>query len=133
MPEVIKAALSTPLSISQDAAHAECPADIQYMPPGIHQISASRGGQPVSLTVTVDASTAANLDRFLKERLAHAASGQDDRPFFDFNHEDREAAAWPTEFYWAGDDPLTGGVRASSPREGRPPCRPSRQSQLHVH
>jgi 23S rRNA (uracil1939-C5)-methyltransferase/tRNA (uracil-5-)-methyltransferase len=40
------------------------------------------------------------------------AEGREDRPFFDFNHEDREASAWPTEFYWAGDDPQSGGVRA---------------------
>jgi hypothetical protein len=44
--------------------------------------------------------------------MTAAAEGREDRPFFDFNHEDREASAWPTEFYWAGDDPQTGGVRA---------------------
>ena len=83
MPEIIKAALSTDLAISnQSSAIIECPADIQYMPHGVHQINASRGGQPVSLSVTVDASTAANLDHFLKDRLATAANGQDGRPSF---------------------------------------------------
>jgi hypothetical protein len=52
------------------------------------------------------------LNGFLQAQLTKAQDGSDDRPFFDFNHEDREAAAWPTEFYWAGDDPKTGGVRA---------------------
>lgn len=107
MPEAIKAALTTSLA-PQDGP----PANIQYMPPGVHRINASRGGKPVTLDIAVDASTAETLNAFLQERLTNAADGSDDRPFFDFNHEDREAAAWPTEFYWAGDDPQTGGVRA---------------------
>lgn len=88
------------------------PADIQYMPPGRHRIRASQGGKPVSVEVAVSASTAAVLQTFLAAKMTAAAEGREDRPFFDFNHEDREASAWPTEFYWAGDDPQTGGVRA---------------------
>lgn len=113
MPDVIKAALTTELSLShQSSALTECPPDIQYMPPGTHRINASRAGAPVSLDITVDAVTAETLNTFLQAQLSKAADGSDDRPFFDFNHEDREAAAWPTEFYWAGDDPQSGGVRA---------------------
>jgi phage I-like protein len=113
MPEAIKAALTTPLSLSTpDSSPVEAPSDLQYMPPGTHRINASRNGKPVSLEITVDASTAETLNNFLQAQLIKATEGNDDRPFFDFNHEDREAAAWPTEFYWAGDDPLTGGVRA---------------------
>lgn len=82
------------------------------MPPGKHRIHASRSGNPVTLDITVDASTAETLNAFLQAQLAKASTGSEDRPFFDFNHEDREAAAWPTEFYWAGDDPKAGGVRA---------------------
>jgi hypothetical protein len=82
------------------------------MPPGRHRIHASRNGEPVSLEITVDATTAATLNGWLQAQLAKAADGSEDRPFFDFNHEDREAAAWPTAFTWAGDDPVTGGVRA---------------------
>jgi phage I-like protein len=110
MPEAIKAALSTPLS--QAHSTTECPSDIQYMPSGVHRINASRSGKPVALDITVDATTAETLNAFLQAQLTKATEGNDDRPFFDFNHEDREAAAWPTEFYWAGDDPKTGGVRA---------------------
>ena len=91
---------------------AALPSDIQYMPPGRHRIRASQGGKPLSVEVAVDAQTAVTLQTFLAARLAAAAEGHDDRPFFDFNHEDREASAWPTEFYWAGDDPQGGGVRA---------------------
>jgi hypothetical protein len=82
------------------------------MPPGRHRIRASQGGKPVSIEVAVSAATAAVLQTFLAAKLTAAAEGREDRPFFDFNHEDREASAWPTEFYWAGEDPQTGGVRA---------------------
>jgi phage I-like protein len=113
MPEAIKAALSTELAIcDQSSAIAECPKDIQYMPAGTHRINASRSGRPVALDISVDAATAETLNAFLQAQLTKATEGNDDRPFFDFNHEDREAAAWPTELYWAGDDPKTGGVRA---------------------
>lgn len=113
MPEAIKAAFTTDLAIShQSSAMSECPQDIQYMPPGTHRINASRAGKPVALDITVDATTAETLNAFLQAHLTKATEGNDDRPFFDFNHEDREAAAWPTEFYWAGDDLKSGGVRA---------------------
>jgi phage I-like protein len=91
---------------------APLPTDIQYMPPGCHRIRASQGGKPISVEVAVNAATAAVLQTFLAGKLTAAAEGREDRPFFDFNHEDREASAWPTEFYWAGDEPQTGGVRA---------------------
>ncbi len=88
------------------------PDALQYMPPGRHRIRASQSGKPLTVEVTVDATTAATLQAFLAARLAASTEGRDDRPFFDFNHEDREAAAWPLEFFWAGDDPKEGGVRA---------------------
>ena len=112
MPTAIKAVFTTPLSLSQDHSHPEVPQELQYMPPGPHRINASRAGKPVALDITVDAATAETLNAFLQAQLTKATAGNGDRPFFDFNHEDREAAAWPTEFYWAGDDPKTGGVRA---------------------
>jgi len=89
----------------------EAPSDIQYMPPGRHRINGSRAGKPVALDVLVDAQAAEALDAFLKTQLSKAEKGSEDRPYFDFNHEDREASAWPTEFYWAGEDLQTGGVR----------------------
>ncbi len=107
MNSSVKAVLTSSL-ISGD----DLPVDIQYMPPGKHQINASRNGKPVTLEIQVDSKTAETLDSFLQAQLASAEKGSEDRPFFDFNHEDREAAAWPTEFFWAGDDLKTGGVRA---------------------
>lgn len=107
MTAPLHAAFSTAL-----AADSALPADIQFMPPGRHRIRASQGGKPVSVEVAVNEATAAVLQTFLAAKLTAAAAGSDDRPFFDFNHEDREASAWPTEFYWAGDDPQSGGVRA---------------------
>jgi phage I-like protein len=107
--------MTQPLHAAFSNALAEgstLPTDIQYMPPGRHRIRASQGGKPVSVEVAVSAATAAVLQTFLAAKMTAAAEGREDRPFFDFNHEDREASAWPTEFYWAGDDPQTGGVRA---------------------
>ena len=109
------AAIAAPLHAAFSNALAEgsaLPTDIQYMPPGRHRIRASQSGKPVSVEVAVSAATAAVLQTFLAAKMTAAAEGREDRPFFDFNHEDREASAWPTEFYWAGDDPQTGGVRA---------------------
>ena len=106
-PAPLHAAFSNAL-----AEGSTLPADIQYMPPGRHRIRASQGGKPVSVEVAVSAATAAVLQSFLAAKMTAAAEGREDRPFFDFNHEDREASAWPTEFYWAGGDPQTGGVRA---------------------
>ena len=108
MTTVIKAQLSS--EIVKDGS--ELPKDIQYMPPGMHEINASSNGEPINLTVNVDAAAAERLDAFLQEKIAAAENGTSDRPFFDFNHDDREAAAWPTKIYWAGEDLLTGGIRA---------------------
>ncbi len=106
-PPPLHAAFSNALADS-----TPLPESVQYMPPGRHRIRASQGGKPLTVEVTVDAQTAATLHAFLAAKLLAATEGRDDRPFFDFNHEDREAAAWPAEFIWAGEDPQTGGVRA---------------------
>lgn len=112
MPDAIKAAFTNSLELETANSNSEVPKDLQYMPPGTHRINASRNGKPVTLDITVDASTAETLNAFLQAQLALAKDGTEDRPFFDFNHEDREAAAWPTAFYWAGEDTKAGGVRA---------------------
>ncbi len=102
MPDAIHTQIATDLQVSDTPQPpVELPADIQYMPPGRHTINATRNKQPVTVDITADENAATRLNAWLQ-----------DRPFFDFNHEDREAAAWPTEFYWAGDDPINGGIRA---------------------
>jgi hypothetical protein len=103
-------AISVPLSIPEGATSP--PTDIQWMPPGEHTITAFKGDEPVTLTVRVHAGTAARLNALLQDLRSKAAAGIEDYPYFDFNHDDGEASGRPREFYWAGDDLKTGGVRA---------------------
>lgn len=69
---------------------------MMFMPAGIQQITpfAGAGGQQVR--VLVDPAGAAELE---KQRAALMAKGA--RPYFDFEHEDKGASFWPTEFFWA--------------------------------
>jgi phage I-like protein len=95
-------------AISSQITGDELPEDIQYLPPGQHDITATKNGKPAELTLTVTARTA-NL---LQKSFDKITSGDREQIFIDFNHDDKEASAWVTKFYWAGDDPETGGVRA---------------------
>lgn len=88
------------------------PEDIQWAPPGKHTIKASAGGKPVTKVVIVNAKSAQAVQTFFADAMAKAGSNEDDLPFFDFDHQDGAASAHPTEFYWGGDDPKTGGIRA---------------------
>lgn len=88
------------------------PADIQWMPPGVHTIQASQDRRAVEKRVRVHAGTARTMQRTLEDHLAASAANTGDLPYLDFNHEDGQAAAHPQEFYWAGDDSRAGGVRA---------------------
>ncbi len=88
------------------------PSEIQWAPPGTHTINASRGGKPATVTVTVDDISAQQVAASFQEHLAEANRGRGDLPFFDFNHDDQEASAWPTAFSWGGPDPQRGGIRA---------------------
>jgi hypothetical protein len=97
------------VAATDGSGHTE---SIQYMPPGRHTITALQGDQPVTLTLEVGPDTAEVLDRFLQDQRRAAHEGREDYPFLDFNHEDAEAAGWPTRIYWGGDHPQSGGVRA---------------------
>ena len=81
---------------------AEVPKSIMVMPGGRNEISATQGGRPVRLVVDVGPDAADAMER---TRLAIAANlGQ--RPFFDFDHENKAASGWPTRFFWQeGDRP----------------------------
>ncbi len=87
--------------------------EMQYMPPGKAQkITARRGdGKVVELILDVTAKTAERLAADLERMIARAEKNEDDRPYLDFNHEDREASGWPKRVWWGGEDPITGGVR----------------------
>lgn len=102
------ASISTAIALNGDAA----PSDIQYMPPGKHTISAKKDGKPVKLDIVVTAAAADRLNTQLQDLRAKAARGEGDLPYFDFNHNDAEASAHPTEIFWGGEDPIKGGIRA---------------------
>jgi DNA-directed RNA polymerase subunit RPC12/RpoP len=68
---------------------------LMYMPAGIHQITPSQNGRPVTVTVLVDSTTADTLE---KQRELLAASGH--KPFFSIQHDTQVAAFWPTKFSW---------------------------------
>lgn len=92
-------------------AGAALPGDIQWMPPGKHEITATRAGEPVTYTITVNAAGAAAVAAALQSYRSAAAAGREDKPYLDFNHEDREASGQVLDAYWGGDDPVTGGIR----------------------
>jgi hypothetical protein len=88
------------------------PDEIQWAPPGRHTIEASRGGKPTKLDVIVNAAGAKRVADAHSKYLSGVESGTEDLPYLDFNHDDQEASAHPTKFYWGGDDPQRGGIRA---------------------
>jgi hypothetical protein len=90
----------------------QLPGDIQWMPPGVHKITATTDKGPEDLTITVNEQTATRMAKLLQEYGSAAAAGQGDRAYLDFNHEDGEASAHVVNFFWGGNDPVSGGVRA---------------------
>jgi len=76
---------------------------MMFMPGGTHTITAERGGRPATVTVQVDRAAAVELERqfgAVKARSAH-------KPYFDLDHNDAEASAWPLGFEWR-DAPAPG-------------------------
>jgi hypothetical protein len=88
--------------------------DLQIFPPGAQVVSPTpaSGGEAKEMTLTIDEATAAVLEASRASYQAKADAGEGDAPYLDFNHDDREASAWPKRIFWAGSDPKTGGVRA---------------------
>ncbi|HMJ92342.1 MAG TPA: phage protease, partial [Candidatus Acidoferrum sp.] len=66
------------------------------MPGGVHKITASRDGKPVTVVVSVGPEAAFALQSALE---AHRAAGPQ-RPWFDFDHAKGPASAWPMAFEW---------------------------------
>lgn len=108
------AAIVAALSVDLPAAPAgeTLEGDVQWMPPGKHNIVASRNGKPHKARMDVKPEHADVIQGVFEGLHARWQAGEGDRPFFDFNHEDRDASAHPTGFYWGGDDPKQGGIRA---------------------
>ena len=86
---------------------------IQLFPPGVHEtVVATKDGTKVAMRMIIDAAGAEAIEADRAAYQAEADAGAGDAPFLDFNHEDREASAWPKRVFWAGDDPIDGGIRA---------------------
>ena len=77
------------------------------MPAGEHKITASKNGEPAELTVQVSEEIVEALNKSLEEIKAQGFEA-----YFDFNHDDKEASGWVQSFFWGGEDPKTGGIRA---------------------
>lgn len=86
--------------------------DIQWMPPGVHEIQPhTTDGEVKKVTVLVDEAAAQAVEKARAQYQAAFDAGQGDAPFLDFCHADQEASAWVKRVYWGGDDPQKGGVR----------------------
>jgi hypothetical protein len=103
------------LYLAKAAALSGAAADLQIYPPGRQTLIPSNVDPKKprkEIEVVIDEATANALEAVRAEYQAKADANEGDAPFFDFNHDDREASAWPKRIYWAGEDPVLGGVRA---------------------
>ena len=76
------------------------PNDFEYMPAGTHTICCTVNGKPREITVTCDESSAAVFQQSLDAVNAAFDRGEMSRPYIDFDHEAKEAAAFPKRFFW---------------------------------
>jgi len=74
---------------------------IMWMPGGVQTITLDKGGKAHTITVQVDRDTASTMQRDLEGKL----TASEHRPFFDFAHDEKLAAAWPTSFEWRDEPP----------------------------
>jgi hypothetical protein len=88
-----------PLAAKYSSAEfdGEPPSEFMYMPGGVHTVWLSRGGKPAQVTVNVTPQTAAVIQ---EKFLALQASRKPQRPYFDFEHHEEDASAWPVGFAW---------------------------------
>ncbi len=108
--EAVQAMLALDLPGTVDMG--QLPTEIQWAPPGRHQIQATRNGEPATVDVIIDKEAARKVARTYDAYVAAVSRNEEDLPYFDENHDDREAVGHPTGFRWAGDDPQQGGIRA---------------------
>ena len=71
------------------------------MPAGRHSICCSKDDAPAEIEVNVDEELVSVLNEQLQAARALADAGKASRPYIDFDHAGGEAAAIPTEFFWA--------------------------------
>ena len=100
-------------SFSGSALTDEDGDDIQWMPPGVHEIEPSTpDGEVKKITVLVDEAAAEAVEEARARYQAEFDAGHGDAPYTDFCHADQEASSWVLRVYWGGDDPKKGGIRA---------------------
>ena len=100
-------------SFSGSALTDEDGDDIQWMPPGVHEIEPSTpDGEVKKITVLVDEAAAKAVEEARARYQAEFDAGRGDAPFTDFCHADQEASSWVLRVYWGGGDPKKGGIRA---------------------
>lgn len=87
--------------VGQPTSEWPLPTSVEWMPAGDHDIRASLGGEPAEVKVSSGPEDAARLDAQLQEILARSSRGECSRPYIDFDHEGKEAAAIPVRFFWA--------------------------------
>ena len=85
--------------IAPDASNL--PDSIEWMPAGRHSICCSKDDAPAEIEVNVDEELVSVLNEQLQAARALADAGKASRPYIDFDHAGGEAAAIPTEFFWA--------------------------------
>lgn len=89
---------SAGISLGDDSWSVDRTARWQWMPGGVHTISATYADKTIELTVRCDSQTAtavqASLDQWRRDYPKL-------RPFVDVEHREEEAAAWPEKFDWA--------------------------------
>ena len=76
------------------------PESIEWAPAGRSVISATKGGMPWRGTVEIRPEDARRLDAQLQRMLREARAGRRPRPFIDFDHQAKAAAAHPVRFFW---------------------------------
>ena len=85
---------------AQQVDWAVVPNDFEYMPAGSHTICCTVNGEAREITVVCDESCAKIFQDSLDAVNAAYDRGEMSRPFVDFDHENKEAAAFPKRFFW---------------------------------
>ena len=85
--EPLMARLSVAAPVAEDG-------DFMVLPAGVHECVFSQGGRAVRKKVNITAESAAALQRQLELVKGRSAL----KPFFDFDHRDEAASAWPQGF-----------------------------------
>ena len=92
LPLTARLAVAAPTGNLEGGAMIE----FQVMPAGKHTCWFGQGNTSTQRTIIVDRGTAVTLDNQLK--AVNARSKQ--KAYFDFDHDDKAASAWPTEYHW---------------------------------